>query len=61
MASFCKYKPVAKPLEPNLLAILTKEPQSQALGPEAIVTGLGSSMRFRHMLERSGVDPPQRK
>jgi GT2 family glycosyltransferase len=36
MASFCKFKPIAKPLEPNLLAVLTAEPQPTPLGPESI-------------------------
>lgn len=40
MASFCKYQPVSKALEPNLLATLIAEPQFQPLGPEAIIAGL---------------------
>jgi GT2 family glycosyltransferase len=37
MASFCRYKPVSKPLEPNLLAALTAEQRPKPLGPEGIV------------------------
>lgn len=36
MASFCQYKPVGKPLEPELLAALTAEPKRTPLGPQAI-------------------------
>lgn len=38
MASFCKFKPVAKPLEPGLLAILNAQPQRRPLGPQAILS-----------------------
>ncbi len=46
MASFCKFKPVAKLLEPDLLAALTAAPQSKPVGPQAIVPPIV-------------VDPPQ--
>lgn len=37
MASYCKYEPVVKPLEPALLAKLTSGPKRTPLGPEVIV------------------------
>jgi GT2 family glycosyltransferase len=37
MAAFCKFNPVAMPLHPSLMQVLTSQPQRRPLGPEAIV------------------------
>ena len=37
MAAFCKFKPVALPLDPNLLQAMISSPRRTPLGPQAIV------------------------
>jgi GT2 family glycosyltransferase len=49
IASYCKYKPAAKPLEPELLALLEAAPRRIPLGPEGVAP-LNSSLSVKQTL-----------